>query len=93
MFEQAGLQDCFLLFSDTVNRVVDDVDLNYRGLHISDPLTTKDLENLIDTFRRKKVSSVVGKPSFTDSLKLSVQVSRDTRLSHIVIRPVKRELC
>uniref|UniRef100_A0A1B6DP80 Serine/threonine-protein phosphatase with EF-hands n=1 Tax=Clastoptera arizonana TaxID=38151 RepID=A0A1B6DP80_9HEMI len=30
------------------------VESNYKGIHISSPLTRKDLNNLIDTFRKKK---------------------------------------
>lgn len=32
-----------------------EVDSNYKGVHVSNPLTRLDLDNLIESFRKKKV--------------------------------------
>jgi hypothetical protein len=55
-----------VFFTDTVDQKYEDesedsslqsVDGGYKGIHISFPLTRTDLDALIDTFRKKKVSS------------------------------------
>jgi hypothetical protein len=54
-----------ILFTDTVDQKYEDesedgslqsADGGYKGIHISFPLTRADLDALIDTFRKKRVS-------------------------------------
>jgi hypothetical protein len=56
-----------VFFTDTVDQKYEDeseegslqsVDGGYKGIHIRFPLTRTDLDALIDTFRKKKVSKI-----------------------------------